>query len=166
MRSRNAAMIPSGAIASRRDRLRFAALTTALLISAALTACVGNRAGSPSGGPAAGAPAAAATGAGPASPIARVPAAPLPPPADLTGLGAAELEALLGAPDFHRSEPPAELWQYRGTDCILDIFLYDGQRGYRVVHAETRQRRKIFATGWGCSAGPAGFIGRHRQSGL
>jgi hypothetical protein len=165
MRSQNAAMTSSGAIARRRDRLRFATLiSSALLGSAALAACTGNMATSTT------APSEAASGVAAmpviGAPPVPVPAAPLPLPADLTGLGPAELEALLGAPDFRRSEPPAELWQYRGPDCILDVFLYDDQRGYRVVHADTRQRRQILASGSGCSAGAASFLGRHRQNRL
>lgn len=165
MRSQNAAMTSSGAIARRRDRFRFAALISSALVgSAALAACTGDMAASTTV-PSAAAPNAAAM-AVTVAPSVPAPAAPLPLPADLTGLGPAELEALLGSPDFRRSEPPAELWQYRGPDCILDVFLYEDSRGYRVVHADTRQRRQILASGGGCSAGAASFIGRHRQNRL
>lgn len=64
--------------------------------------------------------------------VARLPApAPPPPPstlnddpARLMGLDAAALGALLGRPALRRVEPPAEVWQYRGERCVLDVFLY------------------------------------------
>ena len=159
-------MTAGGAIVRRRERLRLAALTAALLGSAALTGCAGGMT-TPTSGSAL--PAEAPSTRAPehvVGALAPAPAATLALPVDLTGLGPTELEALLGSPDFRRSEPPAELWQYRGPDCILDVFLYDDSRGYRVVHAETRQRRQILAAGGGCSAGPATFVGRHRQNRL
>jgi hypothetical protein len=58
----------------------------------------------------------------------------------LTGLSAAEVVGLFGEPDFRRTEPPAELWQYRSADCVLDLFLYKDPSGVRVVHSETRER--------------------------
>jgi hypothetical protein len=65
----------------------------------------------------------------------RVPELPV-----LTGMAPAELVARLGEPDFRRSEPPAELWQYRTADCVLDIFLYADGDGYRVLGSATRDR--------------------------
>lgn len=61
----------------------------------------------------------------------------------LTGMGSAELVALLGEPDFRRREPPAELWQYRSADCVLDVFLYSESGRYRVVRSETRDRHVL-----------------------
>lgn len=58
----------------------------------------------------------------------------------LRGLKPAEIVALLGEPDFRRAEPPAELWQYRASDCVLDLYFYRGGSGFRVADAETRQR--------------------------
>lgn len=70
----------------------------------------------------------------------------------LTGMGPAELVALLGEPDFRRSEPPAELWQYRSADCVLDVFLYaDGDR-YRVLRSATRDRHVAPPMGASCTA--------------
>jgi hypothetical protein len=63
----------------------------------------------------------------------------------LTGLSAAEVVGLYGEPDFRRTEPPAELWQYRSADCVLDLFLYSDPSGVRVVHGETRDRNPIQA---------------------
>lgn len=58
----------------------------------------------------------------------------------LTGLGATELLTLLGEPDLRRSDPPAELWQYRDAGCVLELYLYREGDAYRVVRAETRGR--------------------------
>jgi len=49
----------------------------------------------------------------------------------LLGLDRARLTALLGAPEFRRSDAPAELWRYRARHCMLDLFLYtrEGKAG-------------------------------------
>jgi hypothetical protein len=60
--------------------------------------------------------------------------------AALTGRRPAEIIALLGEPDLRRDEPPAELWQYRAADCILNLFFYRQDDGYRLMRAETWQR--------------------------
>jgi hypothetical protein len=157
MRSQKAAKALGGTIASRRGRSRLVSVLTGLSAVVALAAC---SAGTPPSVAILPSPDAMAR---PAAPPA---AAPELRAVELTGLGAAEVLALLGSPDFRRSEPPAELWQYRRTDCILDVFLREDSRGYRVVHAEMRQRRQIVATAGGCTAGPAGFVGQGRQSRL
>jgi hypothetical protein len=162
MRSQNAAKALGGAVASRRDRSRLASVLTGLLTVAVLAACTDGTT-VPS---VAIRPSSDAVSPRTAPPVAPTPAVPESLPADLTGLDATQVLALLGSPDFRRSEPPAELWQYRGADCILDVFLHEDSRGYRVVHAEWRQRRQIVATAGGCSAGPAGFVSRSRQSRL
>ena len=65
-----------------------------------------------------------------------------PAPADtasLIGRGAREVAELLGEPGFKRRDPPAELWQYRSTHCVLDLFLYADKGGApTVAHAEVR----------------------------
>ena len=98
-----------------------------------------------------------------------------PPPAaatgpiampSLTGLSAEQVEALLGAPDFRRAEPPAELWQYRGVDCVLDIFLYDGADGFHVVRSETRERKLVQAATGECAGGGDAFTHQSLQTPL
>jgi len=75
------------------------------------------------------------------------PAMARPPAAQpLTGLSAAEVVALLGEPDFRRAEPPAELWQYRSADCVLDLFLYGDAAGARVVIADAGNVRRSNGT--------------------
>ena len=36
---------------------------------------------------------------------------------------------MLGAPDFRRTDNPAELWQYRHDKCSVDLFLYSRNGG-------------------------------------
>jgi hypothetical protein len=150
------------AVAPSGNRLcRFLLLKT-LVLGGALAAC---SAAPPAPPPVAAAPAATVTteptaaeapAAEPA--VARVPGLPV-----LTGMGRAELVALLGEPDFRRSEPPAELWQYRNADCVLDVFLYaDGDR-YRVLRSATRDRHVSPPTIASCKAS---FDRQSRESGL
>jgi hypothetical protein len=81
----------------------------------------------------------------------------------LAGLSAAEVVGLFGEPDFRRVEPPAELWQYRGADCVLDLFLYSDPSGVRVVHSEMRERTLVQS---GHCRGGDGFARLSRESRL
>jgi hypothetical protein len=56
----------------------------------------------------------------------------------LIGMTPPALLAELGAPPVTRVEAPAEVWQYAGEGCVLDIFLYDQGAGQTVVHYEAR----------------------------
>lgn len=59
---------------------------------------------------------------------------------------------MLGQPDLRRDEPPAEVWQYRDADCVVNLFFYQGQDGYRLVHSEAWQRSlAVGATPGRCS---------------
>lgn len=70
-------------------------------------------------------------------------------PERIMGLTRSELLDLLGKPDFLRRDAPAEIWQYRGKECILDVFLYDSGKYYRVLHFEVRARRaESVSTAW------------------
>lgn len=90
-----------------------------------------------------------------------------PDAATLTGLSAAEVVALFGEPDFRRPEPPAELWQYRSADCVLDVFLYSDAAGVHVIHSEARDRSLVQSGTGRCSGGAeAAFAARTRQSRL
>ena len=64
----------------------------------------------------------------------------LPETGTLVGLGAAELLARFGEPDLRRAEPPAELWQYRSEDCVLEVFLYPKSGVPRVIGSEVYAR--------------------------
>ena len=61
-------------------------------------------------------------------------------PEQVIGLDPGALEALLGAPGFVREDADAQVWQYRGADCVLDAFLYsDGlAEPFRVTYYEIR----------------------------
>ena len=45
-------------------------------------------------------------------------------PDQLMGLAPQAVNRLLGPPSLLRTETPAEVWQYKAADCVLDIFLY------------------------------------------
>jgi hypothetical protein len=45
-------------------------------------------------------------------------------PERLLGLGPNALSDLLGRPELIRRESPAQVWQYRATDCVFDVVLY------------------------------------------
>jgi hypothetical protein len=94
-------------------------------------------------------------GTGSAALVAAPPAIAVPQPghpqlevaqlASLETLSTAALIARLGEPDFTRRDPPAEIWQYRGATCVLDIFLYPEAGEMRVLHAATRDRDRLEA---------------------
>lgn len=50
-------------------------------------------------------------------------------PASLMGLARDQVMALLGAPSLVRRDAPAEVWQYAGETCVLDLYLYEGGEG-------------------------------------
>ncbi len=64
----------------------------------------------------------------------------VPAPRTLLGLEHHQVAALLGEPSFKRRDDPAQIWQYRDSTCILDVFLYrpEGGGAYRVTHVEVR----------------------------
>lgn len=83
----------------------------------------------------------------PPTPVART-AAPVtstrvPPRSSdgVIGLGAAQLQALLGTPVAQLSEGPARKLQFAGTACVLDAYLYPPERGGEpaVTHVDTRR---------------------------
>tara|TARA_B100000029_G_C17448319_1_gene914035 strand:+ start:618 stop:1166 length:549 start_codon:yes stop_codon:yes gene_type:complete len=62
-------------------------------------------------------------------------------PAQLMGLEPAAINHLLGKPSLLRTEPPAQVWQYKIADCVLDIFLYTDEtepENVRVSYFEIR----------------------------
>ena len=76
-------------------------------------------------------------------------------PEQLLGLDADQLTALLGRADFTRTDGPAEIRQFRGSDCVVDVFLYQEpvEGGYRVAHVETRDRGLVGTAERPCVAG-------------
>ena len=61
-------------------------------------------------------------------------------PSRFEGLNADAVVTWLGDPSFRRRDAPAEVWQYYGDKCVLDLFLYDENDAQRVAHAEIRSR--------------------------
>ena len=61
----------------------------------------------------------------------------------LKGLTPVQLRQVLGAPGFQRRDAPAEIWQYRGAGCTLDLFLYDDSAGQKVVHWSVRSPSRV-----------------------
>lgn len=63
-----------------------------------------------------------------------------PEPSVLDGLSATKVRELLGTPGFKRSDEPAEIWQYRVTNCTLDLFMYEtlDSEQRSVAHFEMR----------------------------
>lgn len=86
-------------------------------------------------------------------------------PRVLVGLTGAEVADLLGRPGFVRRDAPAEIWQYRGGDCVLDVFLYTEPGGARVQHVELRARQLTQSTTTACFAGLLGRVQPARYSG-
>lgn len=64
-------------------------------------------------------------------------------PGDLKGYSPGQVTALYGEPDLKRVDPPAEVWQYRNAECVVDLFFYDGADGTRLVYAESRLRHPL-----------------------
>lgn len=61
-------------------------------------------------------------------------------PEQLMGLAGLAVVELLGDPGFLREDADAQVWQYRGHDCMLDIYLYrDGEGApHKVTYYEFR----------------------------
>jgi hypothetical protein len=66
---------------------------------------------------------------------------------DLLGNSASLTRDLFGAPTLVRREPPAEVWQYRSDDCVLDLYLYGESQPDTVRHAELRAHNTDSPTG-------------------
>ncbi len=75
-----------------------------------------------------------------------------PAPRTLLGLENHQVLALLGEPSFTRRDDPAQIWQYRDSTCVLDVFLYrpEGGGAYRVTHVEVRGHGVIKVSGEDC----------------
>jgi len=47
---------------------------------------------------------------------------------------------ILGSPDFVRQDGNSQIWQYRASGCILDMFIHGQQKNLKIIHLETRGR--------------------------
>lgn len=60
-------------------------------------------------------------------------------PAQFMAAGGDALREALGDPALIRRDGQAEVWQFRGDDCTLDLFLYPGEgKRLAVKHVELR----------------------------
>jgi hypothetical protein len=102
------------------------------------------------------------------APSAPVPAAVrVPELSQFAGLRPQDIVALIGEPDFRRAEPPAELWQYRTGDCVLDLFLYaEGSEGLRVTHSAARPRSAAPTDAGRCAGIAAPLAARRMHTSL
>lgn len=92
-----------------------------------------------------------------------------PPALDhLEGLAPAQVTALIGDPDLRRIDPPAEIWQYRSADCVLELYFYDSGTTSRMVYAEAHSRlpESQAAAGVSCSQNLGPLISASRQTRL
>lgn len=63
----------------------------------------------------------------------------------LVGKSETEVSSLLGKPRFTRTDGPAQVWQYSGQACALDVFMYKADAGYKVEYTELRRLGSIGA---------------------
>jgi hypothetical protein len=63
----------------------------------------------------------------------------VPSQQSLMGTGPDSLTRIFGEPSFVRRDPPAQLWQYKTTACIMDLYLYENtSQLYALSHLEIR----------------------------
>ncbi len=67
-----------------------------------------------------------------------------PDPAQVVGMIQTDVLRLLGEPSLVRTESSGEVWQYRRSGCVMDLYLYrNGQPDVReVTYFELRDRQK------------------------
>jgi hypothetical protein len=86
---------------------------------------------------------------------------------NLTGMNPIQVVALYGQPDFRRADPPAEIWQYRSKDCVLELYFYSGAGGEQLAFAQSRPRNLAQNVAAGhCSGGTAALDARTKESKL
>jgi hypothetical protein len=65
--------------------------------------------------------------------VAAAPKAGMGAPPKVLGLKPHDVQELLGMPKLVRRDDPAEVWQYRSSACVLDVFLYPEETGAQQV---------------------------------
>ena len=60
--------------------------------------------------------------------------------ARIKGMEKNAIARLLGEPGFIRRDDPAEIWQYRGERCILDVFMYKDGNSFTAAYVALRPR--------------------------
>ncbi|MBF0268149.1 MAG: hypothetical protein HQL44_06125 [Alphaproteobacteria bacterium] len=61
-------------------------------------------------------------------------------PEKLVGLSESEVQGFLGQPNLRRKEAPAELWQYSGGGCVIDLYLYREGEAQKVSYVSLRDQ--------------------------
>lgn len=94
-----------------------------LFLSLLMAACAGTPPGTPAG--------ADGTNENPTTVSAARTSGPesLPKPESLIGKNADAVEDVMGEPMLIRRDGPAEIWQYIGTGCTANLFLYRAEKG-------------------------------------
>ncbi len=69
----------------------------------------------------------------PGDEVAAAPKSVLGAPPKVLGLEPHDVQELLGMPKLVRRDDPAEVWQYRSSACVLDVFLYPEETGAQQV---------------------------------
>ena len=69
----------------------------------------------------------------PGDKVAAAPQASMGAPPKVLGLKPHDVQELLGMPKLVRRDDPAEVWQYRSSACVLDVFLYPEETGAQQV---------------------------------
>ena len=74
----------------------------------------------------------------------------MPTPQRMLGMSPDDLIRILGEPGFKRRDDPAEIWQYKGAGCFLDVFLYREPGGAKVSHVDVRGVSVVKVPGEDC----------------
>jgi hypothetical protein len=61
---------------------------------------------------------------------------PVPSLSQVKASNTEQLEDLLGNPSLRRRDTGVEMWQYAAPECVLLLYLYPNEDGYRVKHLE------------------------------
>ena len=83
-------------------------------------------------------------------PVPAIAPASIPTPQRMVGMSPDELIRVLGEPGFKRRDDPAEIWQYKGAGCFLDVFLYREPGGAKVNHVDVRGLSVVKVQGEEC----------------
>ncbi|MEG3617000.1 hypothetical protein V5T82_00900 [Magnetovibrio sp. PR-2] len=69
------------------------------------------------------------------------PAKPKITPQQLLGAKGPWLLSHMGRPDFSRQDLNAHIWQYKNQACVLNVFLYDENEDFKVLHFDARDAK-------------------------
>lgn len=120
--------------------MKLIAIVSLAFIAAGATACAGPQSGASGRGPARLAAPDAPAPMEPTREVRLTPPGGKPTLETLPGMRGADLTAMMGTPQFRRRDGQAEIWQYRGAACTLDVFLYMDGNDLRVRYVEARER--------------------------